>query len=260
MEQFDSDPVLDPRQVGFILLITLLVSFLAAPMITLFHNGAALLLGELFLILPAAVYINKLDVPFWTTFRLRPVNIKLIGATLVFFLPIFIFIDELDRLVQHVFPMPKDWLDSLTDLVRFDGFFESSIIILAAVLVAPVVEEMLFRALVQRSLEKYLEPAIAIVLASVLFALVHFNPWTSIQITLLGLVLGYMTWKSGSIIPAVVLHGLNNLFSLLLMNVDESKLTWYARNGHVNFLWIVLAALFIFPAFQFFNRINEKQK
>lgn len=203
MEQSDSDPILDPFQVGFILLVTLLVTYLAAPTITLFHNGAALLLGEIFLILPAALYIMKLDFPFLKTFRLRPVNTKLIGATLFFSLPIFIVFDELDRLVQHVFPMPKDWLDSLTDLVRFDGFFESSIIILAAVFVAPVVEEMLFRGLVQRSLEKYLEPALAIVLASVLFALVHFNPWTSIQITLLGLVLGYMTWKSGSIIPAV---------------------------------------------------------
>lgn len=259
MEHFDQDPILDPRQVGFVLLTTLLLFFLTAPLIAVFSNSFALLIGEVLMIVPALIFIQRQKLPLLATFRIKPVKAKLALATTFLFIPIFIVTDELDRILQLFFPMPQEWLESLTDLVQFSNALDGTVIVLAAVIVAPLAEEMLFRGLVQHTLEKYREPAIAIVLTSVLFALVHFNPWTAIQITMLGLVLGYMTWKSGSILPAVILHGLNNLFSLVLMNSNDSQLGWYSQGEHVKILWIVIAFALIFPAFQFFKSITDKQ-
>jgi membrane protease YdiL (CAAX protease family) len=259
VEQFENDPILDPRQVAIVLLITLLVSFAAAPLLSFFNSSLALLLGEVMMILPALIFILRQNRPVFETFRLNFVNTKLILATVFLFIPVFILTDVLDRLVQQYFPMPTELLDALTDLVQFNNLVDGSFLVLAAVLVAPLAEEMLFRGMVQRTLEKYREPAMAIVLTSVFFSIVHFNPWTAIQITLLGLVLGYMTWKSGSIIPSVILHGLNNLFSLLLMNADEAQLVWYSHDEHVKILWIVAAFALIFPAFQYFKSTTEKQ-
>lgn len=259
MEHFDQDPVLDPRQVGFILLLTLILFFLTAPLLAFFNSTLALLIGEVFMIVPAIVVVSRQQLPLLSTFRIKPLNTKIIPATIFLFIPIFILTDELDRLIQLVFPMPEIWLESLTDLVQFSTIIDGSVLVLAAVVVAPIAEEMLFRGMVQHTLEKYREPAMAIVLTSVLFALVHFNPWTSIQITLLGLALGYLTWRTGSILPAIVVHGLNNLISLLLMNVDESKLTWYSSGDHVKILWIIISFALIFPAFQIFKSITEKQ-
>jgi membrane protease YdiL (CAAX protease family) len=115
-------------------------------------------------------------------------------------------------------------------------------------------EEMLFRGLLQRTLEHYRDPAMAIVLTSVLFALAHFNPWVALQITFLGLALGYMAWKSRSILPAVIVHSGNNLLSILLINAPQHNVSWYATEEHVRWIWIALAILLIGPAFLTFSR------
>jgi membrane protease YdiL (CAAX protease family) len=259
VEQLDQDPILDPKQVAVIVLLTLFVFFAVAPLLAFLNSSLALLAGEIFMILPAIFYVMRKELPVFKTFRIKAINVKLVAATAFLFVPVFILTDVMDRLVQQFFPMPEEWLDALAELVQFTSVVDGTLVALAAVIVAPIAEEMLFRGLVQRTLEKYRDPAMALVLTSVLFALVHFNPWTSIQITLLGLVLGYITWKSGSILPAIILHGLNNLFSLVLMNIDEQHMGWYSSPENVKILWIALAFILIFPAFQFFNSITEKR-
>ena len=119
-------------------------------------------------------------------------------------------------------------------------------------------EEMLFRGVLQRSLEHFREPAIAIVLSSVLFSIIHFNPWAALQIMFLGLFLGYLAWKANSIFPAIVLHGINNLLSIILINIPEENLKWYsATTKHVNLYLLIFAIIIIVPAIFSFNQACE---
>jgi membrane protease YdiL (CAAX protease family) len=98
----------------------------------------------------------------------------------------------------------------------------------------------------------------AIVLTSVLFALAHFNPWVALQITFLGLALGYMAWKSRSILPAVIVHSGNNLLSIVLINTSQEDLSLYATEEHVRWIWIILALALIGPVFLTFSRHCEQ--
>ena len=149
-------------------------------------------------------------------------------------------------------------MNAMQNLLHVHTVTDAVVLFITAVILAGFAEEMLFRGLLQRTLEHYREPASAIVLSSVFFAIVHFNPWTAIQITLLGLALGYMAWKSHSILPAVILHACNNLFSITLLNLPEAYGKWYFTGVHVKWPWLITAILVIGPVFLSFNRLCDK--
>ena len=62
---------------------------------------------------------------------------------------------------------------------------------LHTVLLAPFLEEILFRGIIQKGLiNKVLKPAKAIIFSSLAFGIFHLNPWQTVNAFLLGLVLG----------------------------------------------------------------------
>lgn len=85
---------------------------------------------------------------------------------------------------------------------------------------APVLFVLVF-ALVLLGIQKYVSPrrrrtTLALVSSSLLFAAVHSQVWpTPVPLFVLGLGLGYLTLRTGSIVPAVVVHGLFNGVSFL---------------------------------------------
>ena len=89
------------------------------------------------------------------------------------------------------------------------------LLVVVAVVVAPVVEEMLFRGLVQTTIRSYVQrPWPAIVLTSLLFASIHVNGthWPSLFVLALGL--GYSYEKSGSLLRPIFMHAMFNGFTV----------------------------------------------
>jgi membrane protease YdiL (CAAX protease family) len=85
------------------------------------------------------------------------------------------------------------------------------LVIFSAVVIAPAVEEMLFRGLVQTVFRSYLgRPWLAIALTSAMFAIVHANGthWPALFILSMGL--GYAYEKSGSLYRPIFMHALFN--------------------------------------------------
>lgn len=82
---------------------------------------------------------------------------------------------------------------------------------IAVGLIGPLAEEIVFRGTVLRSLlEKMSNHWVAILISAVLFALVHGNPAQMPHALLIGLLLGWMFQRTGSIAPGVVFHWVNN--------------------------------------------------
>jgi len=81
-----------------------------------------------------------------------------------------------------------------------------------------VCEEILFRGFALRPLEKHLGPKWAIILTSVIFSIVHLDFLRLVPTFLLGLTFGYVTIKTRSIFPAILLHVMNNSIAIFLPN------------------------------------------
>jgi membrane protease YdiL (CAAX protease family) len=85
------------------------------------------------------------------------------------------------------------------------------LMIVLAVAIAPMVEEMLFRGLFQTMIRSYFgRPWLAIAITSILFAFIHKDPehWPALFVLALGL--GYSYEKSGSLLRAIFMHAMFN--------------------------------------------------
>jgi tetratricopeptide (TPR) repeat protein/membrane protease YdiL (CAAX protease family) len=104
------------------------------------------------------------------------------------------------------------------------GFKASPLIaIVAIVVVAPMVEEILFRGLIYGALERWLPGSWVIVTSSLFFALAHFQGYYIIPLFCMGAILGWLRWKSGSLGLPMLVHGLNNGLALLFLKVFASS-------------------------------------
>jgi len=74
-----------------------------------------------------------------------------------------------------------------------------------------VLEEISFRGLVQHWLQIAVRPVRAIVLASCLFTVLHFSILSAPYIFAVGMVLGWVKWKTGSLYPGILIHFIHNL-------------------------------------------------
>jgi len=85
---------------------------------------------------------------------------------------------------------------------------------LAAIALTPgIMEELLFRGVIQSSFARRVSPHVAIWLAAILFSTIHFQVYGFLGRALLGAGFGYLCWWSGSIWPAIAAHATNNAVS-----------------------------------------------
>ncbi|MBW7674981.1 CPBP family intramembrane glutamic endopeptidase [Chryseobacterium chendengshani] len=98
------------------------------------------------------------------------------------------------------------------------------VMILTAVIMAPIFEEIIFRGIIQKGMiNKGVKPWKAIVIASIIFGLVHGNPWQFVGAILLGCVLGLVYYKTKSLLLPMLLHGFNNLCSSILILYTKNE-------------------------------------
>jgi membrane protease YdiL (CAAX protease family) len=97
-------------------------------------------------------------------------------------------------------------------------------IALQVVVLAPLLEELLFRVVLQGALCRELPPYYAIILSSVAFVAIHSSMADWIPLLPLALILGYVYYRRQSFLAVVILHGLFNGINLIMaltMDVPE---------------------------------------
>ncbi|WP_294186814.1 type II CAAX endopeptidase family protein [uncultured Clostridium sp.] len=87
--------------------------------------------------------------------------------------------------------------------------------IIAVGIVAPFAEEFLFRGVIYNTLSKKISIKWTIIIQAILFGVFHFNLVQGAYATLLGLVFGYITYKTKSLWPAIIVHMVNNLIATI---------------------------------------------
>jgi membrane protease YdiL (CAAX protease family) len=115
----------------------------------------------------------------------------------------------LRSLVGRDFEVPQH--EALEIITKSPAIPLQILIVVQAVVVAPLVEEVLFRGLFQTMIRSYVgRPWPAIAMASILFAAVHFNAshWPALFVLALGL--GYSYEKSNSLFRPIFMHALFN--------------------------------------------------
>ena len=86
---------------------------------------------------------------------------------------------------------------------------------------APLVEEWLCRGLVLRGLMNKMKPAGAICISAAFFAILHMNPWQALPAFLLGVLFGYVYYKTGSLKLTMLMHCVNNTMAVVFSKIPS---------------------------------------
>lgn len=112
--------------------------------------------------------------------------------------------------------LPKSWITMLNNSTSNLTNSSALASILSVVIVAPLLEEILFRGIVLGSLINVMPKWVAIATSSAIFGIMHLNPIGFIYATFFGAIVGFLYTKYNSIIPALICHSAFNLTSYLL--------------------------------------------
>ena len=155
--------------------------------------------------------------PFGTTYD-KDVAISLV----MIFIPVMILsaiaINSVSSIFQEMLGI--EFQSTVGDF-SLNGAQEIFMGVLSIAVVPAVVEELVIRGFVMQPLRKYGDK-FAIIVSAVLFACMHGNmvqiPYTVVG----GLLLGYLAVTTGSLWPSVILHFVNNLYSVIIIAVDDN--------------------------------------
>ena len=89
-------------------------------------------------------------------------------------------------------------------------------------ILAPLAEEVVFRGAILRTLLGIMSKKnhwVAIMISAAIFGIVHANLAQFINALLMGLILGWMYYRTGSLVPGILLHWVNNTMAYVLANI-----------------------------------------
>ncbi|RMG67746.1 MAG: CPBP family intramembrane metalloprotease [Calditrichaeota bacterium] len=263
----DEQPqVPQPREVFFVIIAGFFGTLLVMQVVILLlvgsdpeainANGLAELLavvGELGLAVFPVLYLRKKDYSLQRLFRWNPVPGRVLLLSLPLGAALTILGDELDRLIQMFIPMP-DLVQEMLLSLKAETPLEWILMILGAVVIAALVEESIIRGLLQISLEHYQNVTRAVIYASLIWTAIHMMIYWAVQIFLLGVILGYLAWRTNSIWPSALCHGMNNAAALLFLNLQlDQRLPGYLWNGHVSPLLVLPALILVVKIIQYLD-------
>lgn len=139
--------------------------------------------------------------------------IEILRKNYSFLKQIFDVLDELGDMVQK----------SYSNILAIDNFLDYASVVISVALVPAFCEEFLFRGFVQSSFEKRLNVFWSIVLTALIFAVFHFNPYAFIPLFALGAYFSYLVYLTDSIFIPVILHFLNNFFTITIFAVYKTE-------------------------------------
>ncbi len=221
-------------------------------------------LAEALIIIPAFVYIRRRGIPATDAFRLRLSGPAIVGASLMIGAGTLVLTDAFDRLAGIFLP-ESDSLRVIEQEMRRAFSAETTgdwvLVILTVVIMAGVLEEMLFRGFLQRVLEREQEVTRAVMTSALIFAFFHYVwliwPWAFVQFLLIGVIMGVTAWKTNSVFPAAIIHMLNNSAVLMFLNTGEFAIPGYEWRGQVAPWLLPLALLMTWYGFKLLYRAAD---
>jgi uncharacterized protein len=116
----------------------------------------------------------------------------------------------------YVVPGVELQADIVAMLKALDGTTMGLVLkFIAVALLAPAIEEILFRGYLQTALSNRMNHHVAIWLAALVFAAVHLQPLATPALMVLGAAFGYLYHRTGSLLTCIVLHMVNNAAALV---------------------------------------------
>jgi uncharacterized protein len=168
------------------------------------------------------------------TFKLRGTHPMIVLLSSIAFVCLHIFLDPITSLIPLPEVLKKIFYETLQQPIPY--FF-------MLVMAAPVLEELLFRGVILDGLLRNYKSTRAIAFSAFLFALVHGNLAQGVGAFFGGLLIGWVYWKTQSVIPGILIHMVNNLlaYTATLLTPKEDVLKNLSEEfSNPIYYWLVI--------------------
>ena len=155
---------------------------------------------------------RKTGNPLSTVFPLKRFHPLIVLCLFLFFLGIQQWLNVVNTWMDRVLPPPV-WFWELFDKI-FENDFGFWGAFMKVVIIAPVVEELIFRGVIMHGLMRNYSGPVAVFFSGLLFALFHLNPWQFPATFILGMILGWIMIRTRNILLCIGGHAINNLLVL----------------------------------------------
>lgn len=150
---------------------------------------------------------------FWLIIRLSKTSVKErldlypipfmdVWPVLILGLTTNIFISYLVSLL----PIPDNWMNEYYNALNILGDKTTFVQVISVVLFAPVLEEVLFRGLIMKSLQSGMPKIAALSIQALLFGVMHGQLLWICYATFLGILLAVIKFKYNSLYPCILMH------------------------------------------------------
>jgi len=164
---------------------------------------------------------------------------------------------EVNIALDKILP-PPSWFWELFNKI-FENDYGIYGAILKVVIMAPVIEEMIFRGVIMHGLMRNNSKFTAVFVSALLFALFHLNPWQFPATFVLGLVLGILMLRTRNIYLCILGHAINN--GLVLISIqywDQIQKTSFVQSDKSNQL--IISALISAAALALILLLSRERK
>lgn len=118
--------------------------------------------------------------------------------------------------------LPEEWSESYSEAAA--GLDSGTLTgVIAVALVAPIVEEFIFRGLMMNRLSRVMPGWLAVVLSAAVFGACHGHPVWFAYAFVLGAFFGFIDLRAGSILPSILGHMVFNSISQILSFIPETE-------------------------------------
>lgn len=184
-----------------------------------------ILLSSIAFVVPYLILAKLFKLNLNDALQIKPVKEKGLFVPLMFLgLGVCGFVNVMSSIAAYILQNLGITYEANIHRDNPSGFIGVFLVILSTAITPAVVEEFAMRGVLLTQLKKFGE-GFAVFVTAVVFGLMHGNFEQIPFAFLLGLYLGFITVKTESILPAVLLHFINNLFSVITGYLSDNLST-----------------------------------
>lgn len=192
--------------------------------------------------------------------QIKPIRLSLKGLNMATILWGFILMFSLGVVLEPLTnSFDSSYLAQLNNIMASGNWM-----LVSAVVLAPILEEMLFRGVVQGSVTKRFGPVVGIIVSALVFGIVHINPIQVVGAFSIGLVLGYIYHRTKTLWSVIILHFLNNAFSYFMWMIGGQQIITmreiFTSDKVYNVVYIAAAAVSLVSFVLLFTVLSRKPK
>lgn len=183
-------------------------------------------------------------------------------------IPAITYLVEFNALLSLPDSMEKAFMDleetgnhTYALFLKFNTGGQFVINLLIMSVLAAVAEEIFFRGILMRVLTKWFGNVhIGIVVSTLIFAIIHFQPYKLLPMIVLGLFLGYIYYRTKSLWVPIIIHALNNAIVVVAdwSEKNGNSLAIFSDDFQFSVLQVILSIVaFLSIGYVFWKKTND---